>query len=153
LPRNASADRLALAPQADRASAVQAAVVEQRRSILVVDDNRDAADLLAATLEILEHEVRVAYDGPTALRLASEHPPDVALLDIGLPVIDGYELARRLHEHPALENLPLLAITGYGQEGDRRRSREAGFSAHLVKPVDLQEMQSLLGSLTPHGSR
>ena len=116
--------------------------------ILVVDDNEDAADLLAASLEGMGYTVRVTYDGPEALKVASGFGPDIAVLDIGLPVMDGYELARRLREQPKLERLHLVAVIGYGQETDRRRSCAAGFAAHLVKPFDLDVIASLITQLT-----
>ncbi len=117
------------------------------RSILVVDDNEDAAEVLASSLELLGHVTRVAHDGPSALRVIADFKPDVALLDIGLPVMDGYELARRLRQEPTLAHIHLVAVTGYGLESDRQRSREAGFNAHLVKPVKLPELQQLFKTL------
>jgi len=117
-------------------------VPERRLRILVVDDNVDAAESIAEVLELLGNEVQVAHDGVEALRLARESVPDLALLDIGLPVIDGYELAQRLRaEHPGIR---LVAVTGYGQEGDRTTSLRAGFSRHLVKPVSLQDIESVV---------
>jgi len=113
--------------------------------ILVVDDNEDAADTLAEFLTEVGHEVRTTQDGPSALDVARTFKPEICLLDIGLPVMDGYELARRLRE---LEGLPpdlrLVAITGYGQDADRRRSAEARFDRHLVKPIDLDVLLSAL---------
>ena len=103
--------------------------------VLVVDDNPDAADLLAEALEACGYQVAVSHDGPGALLAAREFQPEVGVLDIGLPVMDGYELARRLREQ--MPGVRLVALTGYGQDADRRRSHEAGFAAHLVKPVDL----------------
>src|SRR5690606_25902191 len=111
--------------------------------VLVVDDNQDAAELLGEALRAVGHDVAIAHDGPTALELAARRPPDVALLDIGLPLMDGYELAHRLRQQHG-ERLSLIAITGYGQDSDRARTRELGFSHHFVKPVDLQ---TLLASL------
>ncbi len=105
--------------------------------VLVVDDNLDAAETLAEWLQTIGHVSRVAGDGPTALEAANEFEPDVALLDIGLPVMNGYEVARRLRERPGGSRVQLIALTGYGQESDYDRSRQAGFSEHLVKPVDL----------------
>jgi PAS domain S-box-containing protein len=119
--------------------------------ILVVDDNEDAAELLASALEIMGYTTRVAHDGPEALKAATEFDPDVALVDIGLPVMDGYELARRLHDDPGLRRVPLVAVTGYGQPSDRRRSEAAGFDAHLVKPVDIERVDSLIRQLTGGG--
>ena len=119
--------------------------------ILVVDDNEDAAELLASALEIMGYTARVAHDGPEALKLAAEFDHDLALLDIGLPVMDGYELARRLHDDPGLRRVPLVAVTGYGQPADRQRSEAAGFDAHLVKPVDIERVGSLIRQLTGGG--
>ncbi|MDC0680798.1 ATP-binding protein [Sorangium atrum] len=115
-----------------------------RRRILLVDDNLDAVELLAESLGAMGHTTRVAADGPSALRIAEEFAPDVALLDIGLPVMDGYELARRLREQPAGERVRLIAITGYGQEADLRRSKGVGFETHLVKPIQIDRLTSLI---------
>lgn len=105
--------------------------------VLVVDDNEDAAVMLKHALERLGYRVAVAHDGPSGLRAAEHFSPDVALLDIGLPVMDGYELAQRLQEKFDGKPLRLVAVTGYGQEADRERSVRAGFERHLVKPLDL----------------
>ncbi|WP_438041734.1 ATP-binding protein [Sorangium sp. So ce128] len=115
-----------------------------QRRILLVDDNFDAAELLAESLGAMGYTMRVASDGPSALRIAEEFAPDVALLDIGLPVMDGYELARRLREQPAGERVRLIAITGYGQESDFRRSERAGFETHLVKPIQIDRLMALI---------
>jgi len=117
------------------------------RRVLIVDDNRDAAALLDEALEAQGHEVRVAFDGPQALALVEGFTPDVALLDIGLPVMDGYELARRLNALPHLQGTVLFAITGYGQMIDRKRSEEAGFAAHIVKPVDVGQLSTAIGKV------
>jgi CheY-like chemotaxis protein len=114
------------------------------RRILVVDDNSDAADAVGEYFMALGHEIRVAHDGVSALAVASEFRPDVALLDLGLPVMDGYELAGRLTELFAEHPPKLVAVTGYGDDVDRRRSRQAGFSHHLVKPVDLAVLSALI---------
>jgi len=114
------------------------------REVLVVDDNTDAGDSLAECLRAAGHSVRVARDGPEALALAAERAPEVALLDIGLPVMDGYELARRLQELLGPGATKLVALTGYGQATDRQRSCEAGFHAHLVKPISLAELTAFL---------
>jgi signal transduction histidine kinase/CheY-like chemotaxis protein len=117
-------------------------VAPRRERVLVVDDNADAADMLRVALEALGYRTLVANDGPEALRIAGEMMPDVALLDIGLPVMDGYELAQRMRaQHPDID---LVAITGYGQDSDVQRSREAGFREHLTKPVDLERLARLL---------
>jgi CheY-like chemotaxis protein len=90
------------------------------------------------------HEVHIAHDGPSALHLAEKERPDVLLLDIGLPGMDGYEVARRLRSTPGFADVKLIALTGYGQEADRQRSSLAGFDHHLVKPVDLEQLRALL---------
>ncbi len=113
--------------------------------VLVVDDNIDAAEMLRAFLEALGHEPAVAHDGPAALELATTFKPDIAVLDIGLPVMNGYELAERLRATLGSEKLRLIAVTGYGQDADRARAREAGFEHHLIKPVELDALLSLLG--------
>ena len=115
-----------------------------RRRVLIVDDNADAAEMLAALLQTLAYEVAVATDGAAALDVAQDFAPHVALLDIGLPIMDGYEVARRLHQQEACRDTLLIAISGYGQPSDRERSRQAGFAHHLVKPVELATLTSLL---------
>ena len=115
--------------------------------VLLVDDNVDAAESLAMLLRLWGHEVAVAHDGPAALRAAEGQRPQVALLDIGLPGMDGYELARRLRSQPGLGRVVLVALTGWGQEEDRRRSQEAGFDHHLTKPVELGALQKLLADI------
>jgi PAS domain S-box-containing protein len=115
--------------------------------VLVVDDNVDTAESLAMLLKLYGHEVWPAHTGPKALEAAQAEQPDVILLDIGLPGMDGYEVARRLREQKGLEGATLIAMTGYGEEADRRRSAEAGFDHHLVKPVDPASLQALLGTL------
>ena len=112
--------------------------------ILVVDDNVDSAEMLAAALSAKGYDTRVAHDAPVALHVAAAFRPAVALLDIGLPVMDGYELATHLRDIPGLNGMKLIALTGYGQESDRQKSREAGFHHHLVKPVDLVILESVL---------
>ena len=113
------------------------------RRVLVVDDNPDAAELLLEILSAIGHDVEIAFDGPQALELAGTFLPDVALLDIGLPVMDGYELARRLRDR--VDGVRLVAVTGYGQESDRQRARDAGFDAHVVKPVEFDALQAAIG--------
>jgi len=115
--------------------------------VLVVDDNHDAADSLALLLRLSAGEVRVAHSGQEALELLGGYRPDVALLDIGMPGMSGYELAARIRRRPELQPIVLIALTGWGQDDDRRRSHEAGFDHHLVKPVAPRTLQSLLGSL------
>jgi PAS domain S-box-containing protein len=115
--------------------------------LLVVDDNEDAATSLAMLLRLQGHEVRVAHDGPTALVLATSYLPNVILLDIGMPGMDGYEVARRLRALPGLKGVVLAALTGWGQQEDRRRTTEAGFDHHFVKPLDANLLGSLLHTL------
>jgi CheY-like chemotaxis protein len=114
------------------------------RSVLVVDNNQDAADTLALLLRHSGQEVRTAYNGPAALDLARARPPDVVFLDIGMPGMDGLEVARRLRRDLGLKEAQLVALTGYGQDEDRRRTQEAGFNAHLVKPADMHALERLL---------
>ena len=114
--------------------------------MLVVDDNRDSAESLAMLLRLLGNDVRTAYDGRLALEVAAIYRPDVVLLDIGLPGMDGLEVCQRLRADPDLRQAMIVAMTGYGQEEDKQRSQEAGFNAHLVKPVDLDLLQQLLAN-------
>jgi CheY-like chemotaxis protein/two-component sensor histidine kinase len=114
------------------------------RRVLIVDDNLEAAGMLATLLETLGHDTTVAGDGPSALAIAPAFRPEVALLDIGLPVMDGYELARRLRSMDGFATTRLVAITGYGQASDRRSSRAAGFDEHLVKPVNVDTLIKIL---------
>jgi len=115
-----------------------------RGRVLIVDDNQDAAELLGQMLTLQGYETQIAFDGPQALQLVAEFQPTVALLDIGLPVMDGFELARRLRSDPKLNEMRLVAVTGYGQREDLGRSRESGFDAHLVKPVDIDQLFGVL---------
>ncbi len=117
------------------------------RRILIADDNTDGAASLALYLQMLGHEVRTACDGPSAVQTAAEFRPDVALLDIGMPGMDGYETGTRLRQLPGLAAVVLIALTGWGQEEDRRRTEVAGFHAHLVKPLDPAELHELLAGL------
>jgi two-component system, chemotaxis family, CheB/CheR fusion protein len=114
---------------------------------LIIDDNEDGAQSLAMLLELSGHQTKMAHDGLQGLEIAAEFRPDVVLLDIGLPRLNGYEVGRRIRAQPWGKGMLLLAMTGWGQEEDRNRSREAGFDAHIVKPVDHDELMKLLGSL------
>ncbi|MBV8854030.1 MAG: response regulator [Sinobacteraceae bacterium] len=118
-----------------------------RRRILVADDNADALESLSMLLQLGGHEVFSAANGALALESAERHQPDVALLDIGMPKLDGYEVARRIRAQPWGRRITLVALTGWGQESDRRRSGEAGFDTHLVKPLDLDKLTDLLRTL------
>jgi CheY-like chemotaxis protein len=118
-----------------------------RKRILVVEDNDDTARSLKTALELIGYEVAIAHDGPVALTVARAFQPDAALLDIGLPVMDGYELARRLRALATERNLPVVAVTAYGADAYRQKSVEAGFSEHLVKPADLAQLERVLDTL------
>jgi signal transduction histidine kinase/DNA-binding response OmpR family regulator len=124
----------------------EALVQGARHRILVVDDNADAAESLALLLQIAGHEVQSCHDGPAALAAAQAFQPDIILLDIGLPGMDGHEVARRLRAQKEFEKVLLVALTGYGQDEDQRRSREAGFDHHLVKPVEPEALFALFPS-------
>ncbi|HEX8784015.1 MAG TPA: response regulator [Steroidobacteraceae bacterium] len=122
------------------------------RRILVADDNADALESLAAVLRLRGHEVYSAPNGAIALETAVRHMPEVALLDIGMPLLDGYEVARRIRAQEWGKAVTLVALTGWGQESDRRRSQEAGFDTHLVKPLDLERLTALLARLPAQAS-
>ena len=117
------------------------------RRILVADDNPDALESLAALLRLGGHVVFAAANGALAFESAAQHRPEIALLDIGMPVLDGYEVARRIRAQPWGKQITLVALTGWGQDTDRRRSHDAGFDSHLVKPLDLDKLTQLLTSL------
>jgi CheY-like chemotaxis protein len=124
--------------------------------VLVVDDNTDAADSLGLLLKFLGADSHVVHDGPAALEALGWYRPTVVLLDLGMPGMDGYEVARRIRQHAAFREVPLIALTGWGQEEDRRRTEQAGFTHHLVKPADAQILQGLLEELQsepPAGKR
>lgn len=117
-----------------------------QQRILVVDDNRDAADTLGMLLKYLGADTHVVYDGPSGLDALRIYRPAVVFLDIGMPSMDGHEVARRIRQEPEFRHVMLIAMTGWGQEEDRRRSTEAGFDHHLVKPAKLEVLQTLLAS-------
>ncbi len=122
-----------------------------RHRVLIVDDNVAVAEVLAEILGRWHHETCVTHSGEAALKLAKTYQPDVVLLDIGLPGITGYEVAEQLRRQPEFSRTLLVAITGYGQEEDRRRSRTAGFNHHLVKPVRAEELRDVLSSCVAAG--
>nr|WP_293242427.1 PAS domain-containing protein [Panacagrimonas sp.] len=133
------------APQEPGAAPAPATILPLAcRRVLIVDDNRDAAESLAILLGTLGANVQVAYEGHVALELARHFRPEVALLDIGMPIMDGHELARRLRALPDGDRLVLVALTGWGQDEDKSQSRAAGFDHHMVKPVDLRQLHELL---------
>jgi two-component system CheB/CheR fusion protein len=146
--------RLPLADSSGRSSAMtepsEAEVAvggERALRVLVVDDNRDSADLQATLLHHNGYQVEAAYNGADALKAALRFRPDVILLDIGLPEIDGYEVAYRIRQHDVLKGIVLIAMTGYGQPEDRQRSQAVGFDHHLVKPAEFSQLQALLASV------
>jgi len=128
-------------------SSAHAHVSEGSRRVLIVDDNADSAESMAVLLRLHGHDVRLAHDGLAALEEAHAFRPDVIFLDLSLPKMDGYEVARRLRMEPATRSMTLVAMTGYGRDEDRQRTREAGFHLHLVKPVDFDLLEDLLLSL------
>jgi PAS domain S-box-containing protein len=132
-----------------RVRKVEAAPELTRRRILVVDDNQDSATSLAMILGMMGHETKTANDGVEAIEVADEFQPHAALLDIGMPKLNGYEAARRMRETKWGRDMLLVALTGWGQESDRLRSSNAGFDAHLIKPVDVAEIQRLLLNMRP----
>jgi len=115
-----------------------------RKRILVVDDHRDAARVLGLLLDSMGHEVQTATDGQQALDTIASFHPDIVFLDIGLPQLDGYEVARRVRKRPDLNGTRLIALTGWSHAEDRQRTREAGFDAHLVKPVGVKTLKEVL---------
>ena len=146
LPHVAAAAQVDAAPPLPPA---RSSASSEPRRILVVDDNEDGAEMLSIVLGQKGHDTRTAYDAATALKLAEEFVPELAFLDIGLPAMDGYELAARLRRLPGLERIRLVALTGYGQESDRRKTRAAGFDHHLVKPVDFGLVDEVVGEPRP----
>jgi CheY-like chemotaxis protein len=152
----AAAAAPAPAPAADVVAPVPPAVLpqtaapgQQPRRVLVVDDNRDAAESLAMLLRIIGAQADVVYDGASALERLPDYRPHVVVLDLGMPGMDGYEVARRIRALPEHRATTLIALSGWGKEEDRRRSSAAGFDHHLIKPADFSTLQSLLGALEP----
>jgi PAS domain S-box-containing protein len=145
--------RLPLVPEAAPDEADKRNVARRRRRssavlrVLVVDDNRDSGDSLGMLLRLAGSQVEIVRDGPNALMALNRHRPDVVFLDLAMPGMDGYEVARRIRSQPRFKDVVLIALTGWGQEEDRRRSHEAGINHHLIKPVDLEAVQVLLGSI------
>jgi CheY-like chemotaxis protein len=121
------------------------------RRILIVDDNVDSADSLAMLLQLSGHEAHTAYDGLQALETAQRLQPDVMLLDLGLPGLDGCEVCRRVRQQPWARRTLLVAVTGWGQAADRQRSQDAGFDVHLVKPVDVPALEQIIAGVGRRG--
>ena len=120
----------------------------QPSRILVVEDNRDAADMFVMMLQTCGYEAHAVYSSQSALEMAVQYQPNFVLLDIGLPGMDGYEVARHLRQHPQTKEVWVIAMTGYGQATDRQCTQEAGFDYHLVKPVERRTLRALLATLT-----
>jgi CheY-like chemotaxis protein len=118
--------------------------LQETQRVLVVDDNHDEAELVSGLLELQGHEVRSAYTPSEAIALACEFQPDIAFLDIGLPTMDGFELAAALRSLPELRDCRFIAITGYDDADDRRRSKQVGFEAHLVKPIAMDTLERIV---------
>ncbi len=141
------------AETAVRTPSAETAQPQGARRVLVVDDNVDAAESMALILKMSGYETQCAYDGPSAIDAAQYYHPDVVVLDIGLPGMTGYEVAQKLRAQPQFRDTPIIAVTGYGQEEDRSRSRQAGFDHHLTKPVSPEVLQSFLSKGRTHTAR
>jgi two-component system, OmpR family, response regulator len=124
---------------------IEGASVQPRR-VLLVDDSVDAAQAMSMLLETLGHEVRTMYDGPSALAMSDEFAPEVVILDIGLPGMSGFEVAKALRLRPATEKALMIALTGYGADSDRQKTQEAGFDHHLVKPVSFTAVETVIAN-------
>jgi CheY-like chemotaxis protein len=133
-------------PDSGERSENQSSAILSPRRVLVVDDNRDAAQSLGMLLRLLGTEVQVVYSGAEALQVVGKYLPDIVLLDIGMPGMDGYEVAKRIRQQSELRNVMLIALTGWGQEEDRHRSQLAGFDHHLIKPADVGALKTLFVS-------
>jgi CheY-like chemotaxis protein len=149
---------LPLAPVQDpagesTATLVQAAIPRTALRVLVADDNRDSADGCATLLQMAGHDVRTAYSGDVALELAAQFRPHIALLDIGMPELNGYEVARHIRDSEWGREMLLVAVTGWGQEDDRRQAEAAGFDHHRAKPVDLDSLEPLFSRALEAASR
>ena len=118
--------------------------VQSRTRVVVIEDNKSHALSLQKLLQAMGHEVRIAYDGVSAMKLLVNFVPNFALIDLGLPRINGYDLARWLREQPQLREVTLIAQTGWGREEDRQQARDAGYDHHLVKPIDPQQLAAIL---------
>jgi CheY-like chemotaxis protein len=140
-----SAGKRGSVPVPDQAAAEGEGAARHLR-VLVVDDNQDAAESLVALLGLLGHAARVAHDGQQGYRLAQEFRPDLVLMDIGLPGMNGHEVARAIRRNPDLGNVVLIALTGWGASSDMAQSQEAGFDQHLTKPVSFEALEQALAA-------
>jgi CheY-like chemotaxis protein/two-component sensor histidine kinase len=134
-------------PVTPKPQSIDVSASPARRRVLIVDDNEDASESLALVLRLMGHEIATASDGLAALNIAKSFLPELILLDIGMPALNGYETAARIREQPWSRGVRLVALTGWGQDADRKRSAEAGFDLHLVKPIDPAEIERLLADL------
>jgi CheY-like chemotaxis protein len=134
-------------PRRAEAEAQENKAAPPKRRILVVDDNRDSATSLGMILSLLGNEIRTAHDGLEGVEAAAAFRPDLILLDIGLPKLNGYEACRRIREQPWGQGVVIIACTGWGQEEDVRRSNEAGFDQHMVKPLDPAQLEKVLAEI------
>ena len=123
------------------------------RRVLLVDDSVDAAEAMSMLLETLGHEVRVMHDGPSALAMVDDFAPEVVILDIGLPGMDGFEVAREMRTRAVTKTALLIALTGYGAESDKQKARDAGFDHHLVKPVSFTAIETVIAASFAGGSK
>ena len=135
-------------PNGEPAEAVAGRSGEQKLRVLIVDDNEDAANTLGRLLTLMGKEVKVVHTGPNAIAEVVRFQPSVVLLDLGMPGMDGIETANHIRARQAGREVALVALTGWGQEHDRRLTEEAGFAAHLVKPVNLEQLEQLLNRVT-----
>lgn len=143
--------RLTCAPPPEPGTVTESATTERvRRKILVTDDNRDSANTMAMMLRLQGHDVRTAYDGLEAVKLAESDPPELILMDIGMPQLNGYEATRIIRQQPSSQNIVIIALSGWGQDADREKSKEAGCNGHLVKPVDAKHLAKVLSTLQTH---
>jgi CheY-like chemotaxis protein len=138
---------LSVAPEQPDEGGAEPARPTARRRVLVVDDNVDAAGSLAMMLKLMGNEVRTAHDGLEAVEATAAFRPDMVLLDIGMPKLNGYDACRRIRAQPWGRDVVIVALTGWGQEEDKRRSKEAGFNGHLVKPVEPAALEKLLAGV------
>ncbi len=147
--------RLPVAPQTALAPLAPVVITGTRATerfrVLVVDDNLDTAESLGMLVNAAGYDVRTVHDGPAALQVARDYRPNAVLLDIGLPGLDGYEVAKQLRQQPGLQHILIIAVTGYGRESDRQRSQEEGFDHHMVKPPDYAKLRELLASAAQRG--
>jgi CheY-like chemotaxis protein len=136
---------IASAPEADARQGIP-------RRVLIADDNRDGAETLGMLLQLANHEVHLAHDGPAALELAERLKPDIAVLDIGMPGLTGYEVAERIRAETWGRHMVLIAVTGWGQQSDKRKAHLAGFDHHLTKPMNAIDLEQLFAAANPNTS-